>query len=223
LAPAGATVLADDDFRLSVPLFTVGEAARYLGVAPSTLGRWSRRELLISREGDRGRGASVPFIGLAEGLVVAAFRATKIPMQRIIPALEKLKGEVGVEHALASQSLYSDGAEILYDYSEHCDHKLEGLTVVRSNQRVFADVVRDYLDLITYDFAGWPSVLRLPRFERVAVVVDPHRAFGQPILHDYGVRVEDLVERWHAGEPAQSIATDFRVPPDLLEDVLRAA
>ena len=144
-------------------------------------------------------------------------------MQRIIPALEKLKTEVGVEHALASRRLYSDGAEILFDYSECCDRSLSGLTVVRSGQRVFADVVRRYLKLITYDAAGWPHVLRLPRFPRIEVIVDPRRALGQPILSAYGVRIEDLVDRWRAGERTQSIAADFKVPSDVVEDVLRAA
>jgi len=215
--------IPDSDTRLSVPLFTVGEAARYLDVAPSTLGRWSRSELLITRGSEGGRTASVPFIGLAEGLVLAAFRRTGISMQRIIPALQKLKAEVGVEHALASRSLFSDGAEILFDYSEECDHSLSGLTVVTSGQRVFTDVIRDYLKLISYDQAGWPDVLRLPRFPRIEVVVDPRRSFGQPILQQYGVRVEDLVDRWHAGEATKEIADDFRVPPDVVEDVLRAA
>ena len=37
-------------------------------------------------------------------------------MQRIRPALRQLQSDIGVEHALASQKLYTDGAELLFDY-----------------------------------------------------------------------------------------------------------
>lgn len=217
------TALADEDFRLSVPLFTVGEAARYLDIPASSLSRWSRTDLLVTREVGRGRQASIPFMGLAEGIVLKAFRATRIPMQRIIPALEKIKSEIGLEHALASRRLYSDGAEILFDYGESSDPLLSGLTVVRSGQVVFTDVIRQYLKALSRDAEGWPKMVRVPRFDTVDVVVDPRRSFGQPILADYGVRVEDLVDRARGREPHQRIARDFDVPLEIVEDVLRAA
>jgi hypothetical protein len=36
-------------------------------------------------------------------------------MQRIRPAIDVLSQEVGLEHALASRRLYTDGAEVLFD------------------------------------------------------------------------------------------------------------
>lgn len=93
----------------------------------------------------------IPFIGLAEGMVLAAFRSSGVPMQRIRPAVEVLKGELGLDHALASRRLFSHGAEILYDYAiKEDESKLLGLTVVRTRQRVFAPVIQDYLKRITY-------------------------------------------------------------------------
>ena len=100
----------------------------------------------------------MPFIGFAEAYVLSAFRRAGVPMQRIRPAVEVLSSGIGVEHALASKRLYTDGAEVLYDYaaSEH-DEELRGLTVVRTGQRQFAEVVRDYLKRITYGDDGWAS------------------------------------------------------------------
>jgi hypothetical protein len=63
----------------------------------------------------------IPFIGLAEGLVLAATRRSGVPLQRIRPALERLDEEFGLAHALASQRLYTDGAEMLFDYAESAD------------------------------------------------------------------------------------------------------
>jgi hypothetical protein len=52
---------------------------------------------------------AVPFIGLAEAYALTAFRSAGVPMQRIRPAIDALYRELGLEHALASKRLYTDG------------------------------------------------------------------------------------------------------------------
>ena len=59
----------------------------------------------------------MPFIGFAEAYVLSAFRRAGVPLQRIRPAVDVLSSEIGLEHALASKKLYTDGAEVLYDYA----------------------------------------------------------------------------------------------------------
>lgn len=51
----------------------------------------------------------MPFVGLAEGLVLAACRQARVPLQRIRPTLQRLQQDLG-EHALDSQRLDTDGA-----------------------------------------------------------------------------------------------------------------
>ena len=63
------------------------------------------------------RAPSLPFLGLAEAYVLAAFRAAGVPMQRIRPAIHWLDENIGLPAALASERLKTDGAEILYDFS----------------------------------------------------------------------------------------------------------
>jgi Putative DNA-binding HTH domain len=41
----------------------------------------------------------IPFIGLAEGLVLAATRRSGVPLQRIRPALERLEEEFGLAYS----------------------------------------------------------------------------------------------------------------------------
>lgn len=229
--------LAQDDPRLSRPLLTVREVASGLRVPESTFRTWARGyrrsgrarpvvgEPVVTSLPVHGREASIPFIGIAEGLVLAAFRRSGVPLQRIRPALRRLSEETGIAHALASQSLYSDGADVLYDYAEaaHDEQVAEQLTVVRSGQLVFADVVQDYLQLITYAADGWPALVRLPAFGRAVVVVDPNRAFGRPLFASGGARVEDVLDRWRAGESFEELSRDFGVPEEEIEDAARAA
>jgi len=168
-----------------------------------------------------GLWPSIPFVGLAEGLVVAAFRRSGVSLQHIRKAVDVLEREIGVEHALASRKLYSDGGSVLYDYAEQAGEE-ELLTHVVTQQRVFADVVREYLQLITYDAKGWAARLVSPVTSRPVVVVDPSRSFGQPIFIRGGIRVEDVLDRIRADERPNEVAEDMGVPQEDVEAVLSA-
>lgn len=223
----GRTIKAGD-LRLARPLFTLRETAGYLAVPKSTIHDWVRpagdRPPLITACPRRGTQATVPFIGFAEAYVLAGFRRAGVPLQRIRPAVERLSRTIGMEHALASQSLYTDGAEVLYDYAaERDDGDLLELVVVRTGQHQFSEIVRDYLKRITYGSDGWASCVRLPSYGRAEVVVNPGIAFGLPLVVHGGARVEDLVDRFVAGDSVADIADDFGVPPEEVEDVIRVA
>jgi uncharacterized protein (DUF433 family) len=231
--------LSPEDPRVAWPLLTVREAAWNLAVAESTFRDWARGyrrqngraqevvgEPVVTCLPGRRRDASIPLVGLVEGLVLHAFRTTGVPLQRIRPALTVLRQEIGLEHALASKGLYSDGAEVLYDYAHRHGSELgalaESLVVVRSGQYVFVDTIRDYLKLITFAKDGWPDRISLPAYRSAKVIVDPRLAFGRPIFEHGGARVEDVIDRWRAGESAADLANDFGVSAEEIEDAARA-
>ncbi len=209
-------------------MFTLRETAAYLGVPKSTVHWWARAQdrhrPLITCFPAKGRQATVPFIGFAEAFVLSSFRRAGVPLQRIRPAVEVLEKEIGVEHALASKRLYTDGAEVLFDYANKSgERQMMDLTVVRTQQRQFTGVVKDYLKRIHYGGDGWADSVRLPTYEHAEVVVDPRVAFGLPLVVHGGARVEDLVDRFQAGDSVGEIAADFGVPSAEVEDVIRVA
>jgi uncharacterized protein (DUF433 family) len=224
---AGADVIRTEDARLSRAIFTLREAAGYLDVPKSTIHAWARPAAgkpLITVFPRRGAQATVPFIGFAEAYVLAVFRRAGVPLQRIRPAVDALSRNIGLEHALASKRLYTDGAEVLYDYAnERNEDDLLELVVVRTGQHQFSEIVRDYLKRITYGRDGWATRVRLPSYQRAEVVVDPTMAFALPLVVHGGARVEDLVDRFVAGDSVADIAYDFDVPPEEVEDVIRVA
>lgn len=226
-----------DDIRFDVPLYTVAEAARFLGVPTSTFSTWAKgyvrrppgrpvvtgAPILTSLEAEGGYPA-IPFIGVAEGMVLAAFRNAGVSLQHIRAVVAILEREIGIKNALASRRLYTDGAVILYDYADaKSDAELAGITEVVSQQRVFAPVVEEYLKRIEYAKDGWAATLVSPATPRPIVVVDPERSFGQPIFIRGAVRVENVVDRWRAGDPLVEVAEDFGVPTEDVEDILRVA
>jgi uncharacterized protein (DUF433 family) len=233
----------EGDIRLSVPLYSMAEAARYLGLRRTTFATWAKG---YTRRTEAGRhitkepvvtslpapfrgGPSVPFIGLAEGLVLAAFRQAHVPLQQIRPALDFLRAEVGMEHALASQRLYLAGAELLWDYAQHDDadpqaaRGVRELVSIRSGQRVFTEVVDRYLRLISYADDGLVERLQLPGYDTALVGVDPRLNFGQPYFIHSGVRIENVLSRHRAGEPIEDLADDYGIPADEIADAIDVA
>ncbi len=226
-----------DDKRFSEPLYTVAEASRFLGVPSTTVGTWARgytrrprgrsvvvgAPIITSTTAEHGR-PTIPFIGLAEGMVIAAFRRAGVSMQHLRKAVDVVERQMGMEHALASNRLSTDGAVVLFDYAERAgDEELAGLTAVVSQQRVFSEVVRDYLTRIEFDSDEWAVRLVSPAMEERIVIVDPTRSFGQPIFLHGAARVEDVIDRFRAGDRLNDVADDFGVPVAHLEDYLRVA
>lgn len=226
-----------DDLRFRVPLYTIAEAARDLDVPPTTLTTWARGYVrhfsgrsrpvkqppVITALKAAPREPTIPFVGLAEGMVIAAFRRAGVSMQHIRKAVRVLEREIGLDHALASRTLYTDGARILYDYLGRRDgDEIRHLVDVVSGQGVFSKVIADYLVRITYAEDGWAERLALPITARPIVEVDPSRAFGQPIFVHGAARIEDVLARFKAGEPLTHVADDFGVPYEDVEDVVRA-
>jgi uncharacterized protein (DUF433 family) len=149
---------------------------------------------------------------------------TSTPLQRIRPALAVLQRELGIEHALASRRLYTDGAELLFDYANTTgDETAHELVVVRRGQRVFSDVVQSYLKRITFASDGFAKRLELPQYATARVIVDPRFGFGQPTFVHGRARVVDALSRFWAGESLEEVAEEFGVPATELEDAVRVA
>jgi len=228
--------------RFRTPLYTVAEAARYLGVPESTFHTWARgrsrkpegrsevhgASLVTVIKGQPRGSASLPFVGLAEGLALTAIRKSGVTMRRIRPALEVLQKELGMDHVLASESLYTDGSEILYDYAEQVGdsdeaHAARELVVVRHGQHVFNDVMNHYLHGVEFASDGYAQVIPLPGFGLADVVADPRRGFGQPTFERGGAKVEDVIGLFLAGERLTDVSEEYGVPMSELEDALRVA
>lgn len=231
-----------EDPRFDIPLYTVAEAARILDVPSTTLSTWAKG--YVRRFADRPTVTagpvitwlepettglpSIPFVGLAEAYVVAAVRRSGVPMQRIRPAIDELKHQIGIDHALASRRLYTDGAELLFDYAlrsadaDTAPLVLE-LVVVRHGQRVFAEALERYLVNIEYGPDQYASRIRLPSYVRAEVLADPLRSFGHPILARGGARVSDVLDRFWSGQSLAELTDEFGAPSEQIEDLVRVA
>jgi uncharacterized protein (DUF433 family) len=217
---------APKDERFTVGLYTVADAARYLRLPRRTLGYWTaprgKKPAVVTILPDGKRNDPVvPFEGLAEAFVASTFRRVHgLTLPYIRKSLTHIKEKLGLEYALASQHLYTDGAKILFDYSKG-EEETELLVEVVSDNIVFTDVVRDYLKRISYGPDGWADRIVLPTRTEVAEV-NPQRAFGQPLTIRGGARVIDLLDRFEGGEDPEQIVEDFEVPEPDFWEIIRA-
>jgi uncharacterized protein (DUF433 family) len=217
----------------------MAEAARYLVLSSTTFASWVkgyRREfrdrppvtgapLITGLQPEFRGGPSVLFIGLAEGMFLAALRHAGVPLQRIRPALELVKSGLGVEYALASRRLYVDGAERLWEVRNSAAvgpdarHLItRDVIVLRNGQYVFRQVIEKNLKLITYDdeYAGR---VRLPGYEVAEIVVDPDINFGEPYFARIGTPLATVHRMLRAGETIGDIADDFGIPVEHVTEV----
>jgi len=230
-----------DDVRFSVPLYTQAEAAQYLGMAPSTFRAWARgyrntfpnradvvgKPMITSLGQPTPAHPSIPFIGLAEGMFLAALRQAAMPMQKIRPALELVRQRLGVEYALASRSLFVSGAELLYEVADDLGDKdrqdaTKKLVVLRDGQYVFREVVERHMKQIEYDkdsADGYAAKLGLPGYEVADLSVQPGINFGRPYFTKTGTPLHVVQGLLKAGEVSEDIAYDFDLPADEVTEV----
>ena len=229
--------MANEDDRFTTPLYTVTEAARYLQVSRPTLGTWVDgyvrgrpdrpvvgEPVVTALPRSRPGLPRLPFIGLSEAYVLNAFRRAGVPLQRIRPSLDWLTAHVG-PHALASKDLYTDGAEVLWNFAQQAgegtaaEAAVKQLIVPRSGQYVFRPIVEQYLRQVSFADDGFANLIRLPQYEKAEVVVDPRRGFGHPIFAKSGVQVDNVLGSIRAGESFEDVAEDYGVPVNELHDV----
>ena len=230
-----------DEIRFAVPRYTIPEAARYLDVHPETFRRWvdgytftpSHRTVptvarpIIHSASPTRHAPRLAFAGLVEGLVIDALRQAGLSLQALRRITKTLQTDFGDEWALASHRLTLSGAqdrsgpEVLWDYAEqHGDDEV--LIALDSRQRVFADVVRDYLERIIYldEYAGQ---IYLPLTRERLLLVDPYRNFGRPMFGSNATPVGPVLDRIEAGEPIRSVARDYGLDVDEIELAARHA
>lgn len=214
------------------PVYTASEAARYLRLPSSTVRAWAfgqpyrvngeprRFQPVISTADPKGRRLS--FINLVELLVLSAIRKEhRVAMKQVRAAIAFLRKKHPSEHPLADHQFQTDGIDLFVEKYGAL------LNISRDGQIAMKDLIQRYLKLVERDASGVPFKLHLPRRSDApealaAVVIDPERGFGRPVLDGRGIRTEVIVDRFLAGESVASLSEDYAVDSAVIEDILRS-
>ncbi len=204
------------------PILTARETARYLGMPESTLDVWllnrGRPPLVHAVRPDRRGWPRVPFVGVIEACVLRALRDLKLSMDEIRDAAELVRREFDDPYALAHRRVVTDGVVLFVKMAD------ESYVHARDRQIAISGVLEEHLKHIDWGTDGNAQRLHLRDFPAAAdVIIDPRFGWGAPVLNQSKVKVEDLVSLWRNGERLATIADEYGLTVDVVEDVLRRA
>jgi uncharacterized protein (DUF433 family) len=219
-----------DDLR-ELPAYTLDEAAHYLCIPKATIRAWVKGTTYSDRGTTKsfrrvielpGKSLSLlSFYNLAEAHVLRSLRTEyNIPLQVIRKALDYVGHEYELQRPLIQEQFRTDGVTLFVE-------RLGRLVDVAQPDQELLPVLTDYLDRIEWEDA---FAARLYPFTRVvrtkdaprAIVIDPTRSFGRPVLDRLGVTTNVIAERYKAGDSIAKLLEEYGGEQADIEEAIRS-
>jgi uncharacterized protein (DUF433 family) len=214
------------------PLYTISEAAQYLGLQPGTLHTWFYgRNYPTKNEGvkfwkpvitpaDEGLQL-LSFYNLAEAHILAATRYRhNVPFSAIRGAIANVitrSGQASV-HPLLSHDFHTDGINLFVKtIEETVDVSREQLSLKQIMDMFLERVVRDEDD---NPFKVFPIV---PGVEQKIISMTFKVSSSRPVVDGTGVQVAVIEGRYRAGDSPEAIAEDFDIPIEKIRTAIEYA
>lgn len=190
-------LLMADDGLVGIGLYTPAEAGRLTGVPALRISRWLRGYSISGRDYEPLWRSQVD---LGDGQVYLGFRdlmgvriadrfiGLGISAQRVRAAIRLASLIIGDEHPLSTNQFRIDGRTIFLRTIEtdEQDEAREHLLDLFKRQYEFSQIISPLLKGIDFGERGGPA-LWWPMGRARKIVIDPARAFGQPIDADSSV------------------------------------
>jgi DNA-binding transcriptional MerR regulator/uncharacterized protein (DUF433 family) len=207
--------------------YSVGEAARLVGVSPLNIRRWLSGYAYKSLDGLRqmpplwevqlpksGEHLEMGFRDLIELRFVKAFLGAGLPLQAIRSCLDVAREIVAADHPFATRRFRTDGTTI-YLKSLNSAGESEVLDLRKRQYAIGRVIEQSFKDLDIEDdtVASWR-----PYMGKKSILIDPSRSFGQPIASKYGVPTVVLHDAIKAEGSASRVARLYEVPITVVRD-----
>jgi len=215
---------------LGAGIYTIPEAARLSKVSPHRIRRWLKGYSFKTSRTKRLRSApvwqsqltpikgtiAVGFRDLMEIRFVAAFIGQGVTWKTMRLAHAAAKETLDTDHPFCTHRFATDGLHILQQEIEEAGDRR--FTDIVTNQREFDSIVTPFLREL--DFDG--GVLRWwPLGRDHAVVLDPGRSLGQPIVANGGVQTRILSNSVKANDDSiEVVARWFEVAVEEVRDAV---
>ena len=213
-----------------MPVYTISEAAHYLCIPMATIGAWVRgttyttggatkRFHRVIELPDKSVGL-LSFYNLAEAHVLRALRTEyEIPLPVIRTALDYVRKEFGWQRPLIQEQFRTDGVRLFVE-------RLGKVVDTSRPEQGLLPLLTEYLDRIEWEdeFAA-----RLYPFTRIvrdkdaprAIMIDPTRSFGRPVLDRLGVTTNVIAERYKAGDSIVKLLEEYGGSQTDIEEAIR--
>lgn len=215
---------------IGVGSYTAPEAARLLRTSSRNINRWLRGysyrhdgeerhmpplwQPQIARDDEH---LEIGFRDLIELRFVKAFVDEGVGLLAVRNCLEYARTCVDDMRPFSTQRFRTDGRTIFLESIERSGESR--MLDLKEQQYVFRDVIaRTFRDL---DIEADAVVRWRPFGGKQSIVIDPSRAFGQPITSKYGVPTVALAQAVDAEGSVEDVARLFEVPSSVVRDAVR--
>ena len=206
---------------IGIGLYTPADASRLSGIPAAKLTRWLRGYTVKDREHPRlwtsqiDLGDDRTYLGfrdLMEARVANKFIELGISPQRIRKAIALAQEMIGGQRPLSTNKFRTDGRTIFLrttDNNDDGEERAQLLDLFKS-QYSLTSILDPLLKDVEMDDMGLPAQW-WPRGRTKKILIDPQRAFGQPIDEESNVPTAILAEaaKYHGIDAA---ARDYEVP-----------
>ena len=211
-----------DSAVLDLEMYRKSDAARLLGIAPQTLGRWldgyvaadgTRRLPILRAEPATGRSTAPRFVTWGEfieaGHLAAYRQQQRMPSRRLREYVSDWRGSSDVPYPLARCKPCTGPGPLVH--AAVIDADPVAWAAARS--------VAAFFDRV--DFDGDVPVRYWPDGRDAHIVVDPRRQFGSPIIEGTRMGTEVIYGMNVAGDPAEWLAHAYSLDLVQVEAAIR--
>jgi uncharacterized protein (DUF433 family) len=213
-----------------IGFYTVPEVARLLKIPPLNIRRWLGGYRYT--HGDKtvdmpplwkpqlpayDHHIELGFRDLIELRVVKSFLDAGLSILTVRNCLEYAREIAGDDHPFSTRRFRTDGRTIFLESLRRTGE--DEVLDLKSHQYVIKKVIdRTFKDLdISHDI-----VTRWRPFQgKQSIVIDPKRAFGQPITNNYGVPTVVLADAVKAEGTTERVSRLYDVPPSAVRDAVK--
>ncbi len=225
VSPVNAIIDGMPSSLLDRAIYSYADVDRLVGLHSGTARRWfegydraGRFYEPVLREAPLGQDIAT-WGEMVEARLLAEFRSKHVPVQRLRPAIVRLREEFGrYPLAHARPFIEIEGRELVRAVQEEVgvDAPLQ-FVVVRNGQTLLTPAMARFNETARYE-GGVVSVLR-PSLRTPAVSMDPTRSFGQPAVRN--VRTDALAEAYRAGTSREDLADLYELSPGQVDEAIR--
>jgi DNA-binding transcriptional MerR regulator/uncharacterized protein (DUF433 family) len=221
------TMAPADVVALGTGFYTISEAARLLKISPLNIRRWLGG--YTYRQGGRqvvmpplwqpqlpayDRHIELGFRDLVELRFIKAFLDSGLSLKTVRSCLEYARGCVNDPRPFSTRRFQTDGRTILLESLRRSGE--DQVLDIKKRQYVIRQIIeRTFKDLDISDdiVARWR-----PFGGKESIVIDPVRAFGQPIASRYGVPTVALAQAAKEERSLNRVSYLFDVPVPIIQD-----
>ena len=219
----------EERIERGIGFYTASEAARLLRMPVLNINRWLRGyDYKYRGTYHHSEPCGTPelpsydskielsFRDLIELRFIESFRKAGLGLKTIRHCLDFARDSVNDVRPFSTQKFRTDGRTIFLDTirefgeSELLDLKKRQYVIKQVIERSFKD-----LDIEANAVARWR-----PFKGKESIVIDPKRAFGQPIAAEYGVPTQVLADAVSVEGSVARVARIFEVPPAVVRDAV---